>query len=584
MSYFSPTEVRKTKEASLSDIVSAVNAGQVDKIEVSGDTKVTAIMKDAAAVALVAQKETGTSVYDYGITAEKTKVEIKNSAVGDVLVALAINLIPIALFIFFMLLIFRSQNQQNRNAMSFGQARTKLSNESGVKFKDVAGLKEAKVELTEIVEFLRNPKKFTDIGAEIPKGVLLTGPPGTGKTLLAKAVAGEASVPFFSISASEFVEMFVGVGASRVRDLFVQAKKASPAIIFIDELDAIGRQRGSGLGGSHDEREQTLNQILVEMDGFGTDTHVIILAATNRSDILDPALMRPGRFDRRVVVDLPARSERVEILQLHTATKPLDKDVNVEKVAAQTAGFSGADLKNVANEAAILTARDSRKSITQHDFDEAIEKVLVGPERRARVLNDEEKRVTAVHEAGHAIIGHALPLCDPIHKISIISRGMALGLTWSLPTEDRHLTSRTKFVQEIAMMLGGRTAEQQEIGEITTGASNDLDRATNTARAMVTQYGMSDKLGWRTFGRREDMIFLGREIHEERNYSDKVAELIDNEVDTIIDEAQKIAAQILKKHAGSLQKLTDQLLKEENVPGSRLNELIPLKNKQEPSE
>ena len=583
LSYFTPTDVKPSKDVPLSDIVAAVNAGQVQKVEVTSDTRVVATLKDTAQPTLEATKETGTSIYEYGITADKTQVEIKDNTASAIMTTMLINMIPIALFVVFMLLIFRSQNQQNRNAMSFGQARTKLANASGVKFSDVAGLQEAKVELTEIVEFLRQPKKFTDIGAEIPKGVLLTGPPGTGKTLLAKAVAGEASVPFFSISASEFVEMFVGVGASRVRDLFAQAKKASPAIIFIDELDAIGRQRGSGLGGSHDEREQTLNQILVEMDGFGTDTHVIVLAATNRSDILDPALMRPGRFDRRVVVDLPARSERLEILQLHTVKKPL-KDVDLNKVAGQTAGFSGADLKNVTNEAAILAARDNRKTITTNDFNEAVEKVLVGPERRARVLNPEEKRVTALHEAGHAIIGHVLPLCDPIHKISIISRGLALGLTWSLPTEDRHLTSRAKFVQEIAMTLGGRTAEQQLVGEITTGASNDLERATNTARAMVTQYGMSRKLGWRTFGRREDMIFLGREIHEERNYSDRVAELIDSEVDEIIKEAQDIAAKTLKKYAPELNILTERLLKEENIAGSYLDELIPLKNKQEPTE
>lgn len=584
MAYFTPTDVRETKTVALSEIVQQVNDGQIERVSVSGDTSVTAYPKDAAAVVLRAEKETGASIYDYGITADKTQVEIKNNEWGTLVTALLVNLIPIGLFIFFMLLIFRSQNQQNRTAMSFGQARTKLANQSGVRFNDVAGLKEAKVELTEIVEFLKNPSKFTAIGAEIPKGVLLTGPPGTGKTLLAKAVAGEASVPFFSISASEFVEMFVGVGASRVRDLFSQAKKASPAIIFIDELDAIGRQRGAGLGGSHDEREQTLNQILVEMDGFNTDTHVIILAATNRADILDPALLRPGRFDRRVVVDLPARSERSEILRLHTANKPLDKDVSIDKIAGQTAGFSGADLKNTANEAAILTARDNRRIITQKDFDEAVEKVLVGPERRARVLNDEEKRITALHEAGHAVVGHVLPLCDPIHKISIISRGMALGLTWSLPTEDRHLTSRSKFIQEIAMMLGGRSAEQLVRHEITTGAGNDLERATNTARAMVTQFGMSEKLGWRTFGQREDMIFLGREIHEERNYSDKVAEIIDGEVEKIIGEAQALSVQLLKKHLTVLKKLTDELLSEENIPGSRLDQLIPLPHKQEPAE
>lgn len=585
LAFLTPTEIMKRpRTVTLSEIVQKVDSGVVEKLVVENDTKIIATVKTKDGTeTLTAEKEAGASIYDYGLTSEKTAIEIKNNSGWAIATALLLNLIPIAIFVIFIMLIFRQQNQQNSRAMSFGQARARLSNQSNVTFSDVAGLKEAKVELTEIVEFLKNPKKFTEIGAEIPKGVLLTGPPGTGKTLLAKAVAGEASVPFFSISASEFVEMFVGVGASRVRDLFAQAKKASPAIIFIDELDAVGRQRGAGLGGSHDEREQTLNQILVEMDGFATDTHIIILAATNRADILDPALLRPGRFDRRVVVDLPARTERQEILGIHTRNKPIGPDVDLGKVASQTAGFSGADLKNVANEAAILAARQNRKNVNQGDFDEAIEKVLVGPERSARVLNEEEKKITALHEAGHAVVGHVLPLCDPIHKISIISRGMALGLTWSLPTEDRHLTSRRKFIEEIAMMLGGRSAEQLFLGEVTTGASNDLDRATGTARAMVTQYGMSQKLGWRTFGRREDMIFLGREIHEERNYSDKVAELIDSEVDAIINEAQELAEKSLTKHKKELDALTAKLLAEENVPGEYLNELIPV-GKQEPSE
>lgn len=577
LTFFVPTNVEQVEQVPLSTIIQNVKEGKVAELTVKSDTTVRAeLKKEFGQQLLEAEKEPGASIYDYGINATETNIRIDNNTKGAIALSVFMNFMPILLLIAFVYFIARQTSAQNNRAMSFGQSKAKIGNASLVKFKDVAGLKEAKIELLEIVEFLRSPKKFTDIGAEIPKGVILTGPPGTGKTLLAKAVAGEASVPFFTISASEFVEMFVGVGASRVRDLFAQAKKHSPAIIFIDELDAIGRQRGAGLGGSHDEREQTLNQILVEMDGFGTDTHVIVMAATNRPDVLDPALLRPGRFDRRILIDEPTRSERAEVLQIHTRNKPLDSDVNLEQIAAQTAGFSGADLKNVANEAAILTARDNRKKITKKDFHEAVEKVLMGPERSARVLNKEEKEITAYHEAGHAIIGHVLPLTDPIHKISIISRGQALGVTWSLPTEDRHLSSRSKFEQELTVLLGGRVAEELFMKDITTGASNDLKRATSMARAMVTQLGMSSKLGLRTFGEQDEMIFLGREIHEQRNYSENTAQAIDQEVDSIIAQAKKNANALLKKYSKEIKALAAKLLAEESVEGSYLDTLIPL--------
>lgn len=581
LAYFMPTEIEQKEEVPISTIIEEVQGGRVAKLTITNDTKVTAELKDEFGnQKLVAEKEASTSIYDYGISNDQTEITVDNNASGAIALSILFNYVPVLLLIGFIYYIARQSSNQNARAMSFGKSKAKVANASTVRFADIAGLKEAKYELTEIVEFLRNPKKFTAIGAEIPKGVILTGPPGTGKTMLAKAVAGEASVPFFSISASEFVEMFVGVGASRVRDLFNQAKKNNPAIIFIDELDAIGRQRGTGMGGGHDEREQTLNQILVEMDGFDTNTQVIVMAATNRPDVLDPALLRPGRFDRKIVVDAPTKSEREEILAIHTKNKPLGKNVDLSIIASQTAGFSGADLKNVANEAAIFTARNDRKTVTQQDFNEAVEKVLVGPERSARILSEEEKKITAYHEAGHAIVGHVLPQTDPIHKVSIISRGQALGLTWSLPKEDRHLTSRTKFSQEIATLLGGRIAEEIFIGDITTGASNDLQRATDMARSMVTKLGMSS-LGMRTYGDTGEMIFLGREIHEQRNYSEEVAKQIDNEVAMIVKEAAILSRKTIKKYKKELAMLAEYLLKEETVEGKYLDKLIPLSNKKE---
>lgn len=451
--------------------------------------------------------------------------------------------------------------------MSFGKSRARLmvGNKNRVTFKDVAGEEEAKQELMEVVEFLKYPTKFINLGAKIPKGVLLVGAPGTGKTLMAKAVAGEAGVPFFNISGSEFVEMFVGVGASRVRDLFTKAKRNAPAIVFIDEIDAVGRQRGAGLGGGHDEREQTLNQILVEMDGFETDTNVIIIAATNRPDVLDPALLRPGRFDRRVTLSLPDIREREAILGVHTKNKPLDSTVNLKTVAAKTPGFAGADLQNLVNEAAILAARKNKKVIGQADMDEAIEKVLLGPERKNRLLSEQEREITAYHEAGHAVVSHVLPGADPVHKVSIVSRGTALGYTWSMPEQDKHLYSREQFVDELASMLGGRVAEKLTFKEITTGASNDLLRASKLARQMVTKYGMSEKVGPITYGTDEDMVFLGREIHEQRNYSDKVAALIDEEVSAVMEEASRRAEKVLRQHDKELKLIAGELMKKETL-------------------
>lgn len=484
------------------------------------------------------------------------------------LVTLLPFLIPfllIAAFIYFMM---RQVQGANTKALSFGQSKAREMKKNGkekITFKDVAGCKESKEELLEVVEFLKNPRKFTSLGAKIPKGVLLMGAPGTGKTLLAKAVAGQADVPFFSISGSEFVEMFVGVGASRVRDLFKKAKKSAPCIIFVDEIDAVGRQRGAGLGGSHDEREQTLNQILVEMDGMETKVNVIVMAATNRPDILDPALLRPGRFDRRVVLDMPDIADREAILKVHARNKPLNKNANLHEVAERTPGFSGADLANLLNEAAILAARRDKKNIEQEDILDSIEKVLLGPERKSHILNADEKKITAYHEAGHALVAHELPNCDPVHKVSIISRGQAAGYTLKLPEADRHLHPRSEFIDELAVFLGGYMAEKLTFGEVTTGASNDLRKATQLAKKIVTEYGMDETLGPRTFGEREEMVFLGKEIHEQRDYSEKTAEVIDQQISQLIKGAQDTAANILTKHKKSLEKIVDELIKHETI-------------------
>ena len=473
-------------------------------------------------------------------------------------------LLVIGGFIFFMM---RQAQGTNNQALSFGKSRARmfLGNKTVVTFNDVAGVDEAKMELQEVVEFLKYPEKFNSLGARIPRGVLLVGPPGTGKTLMARAVAGEAGVPFFSISGSEFVEMFVGVGASRVRDLFDQAKRNSPCIVFVDEIDAVGRQRGAGLGGSHDEREQTLNQILVEMDGFDTNTNVIVVAATNRPDVLDPALLRPGRFDRQVILDRPDMRGRTEILKVHTKGKPLDKGVEVEGVARQSPGFSGADLANLVNEAAILAARRNKKVIGMSEFQEALERIVAGPERRSRVISDAEKAVIAYHEGGHAVVQRILPKCDPVAKVTIISRGMALGYTMALPTEDRYLQSKTEFEDKIAGLLAGNVAERLIFGDITTGSSNDIEKATDLARRMVTEFGMSDKLGPLSFGKRDELVFLGREIGEQRNYSDEVAKTIDEEVRAIIEKAFERATEVLTVHRDKLMALAEKLVAEETV-------------------
>jgi cell division protease FtsH len=560
------------QEISISEVSTKVANGEVNAVVIKNDTDLSITLKDGTELRSAIRQ--GDDLKDFGITPEKTNIKVTYDNSVVIWLAVLQILVPAIIIIGIIVYLFKASAGANMKAMSFGQSKAKLANLSKIRFKDVAGLKEAKTELMEEVEFLRNPGKFLQLGAEIPKGVLLVGPPGTGKTLLAKAVAGEAGVPFFTISASEFVEMFVGVGASRVRDLFAKAKKASPCIIFIDELDAIGRQRGAGLGGGHDEREQTLNQILVEMDGFETDAGVIVMAATNRPDVLDPALLRPGRFDRRVVVDLPTKSEREEVLKIYAAKKPLAEGVDLGAVAGQTAGLSPADLKNVMNEAAILTARKEEKLITQAILHEAVEKILVGPERPSRVLSDHEKKVTAVHEAGHAIVGHVLPNTDDIHKVSIISRGMALGLTWSLPKEDTHLVSESKFHDELAMLLGGRLAEILYFNEPTTGASNDLKRATDMARRMVTDYGMSEKLGLRTYGEKHEQVFLGRSMGEQRDYSEEMAQLIDGEVTRIIKQAENKALETLTKYRSALDHLTELLLTKETVSGDELTQLL----------
>ena len=488
---------------------------------------------------------------------------------------LLITFLPLIFIGGLLFFLFNRAQGANRQAMSFGRSRARLfpANTPTVTFDDVAGVEEAKQEVHEVVDFLKSREKFQTLGARIPKGMLLVGPPGTGKTLLARAIAGEAGVPFFSISGSEFVEMFVGVGASRVRDLFDQAKRNTPCIIFIDEIDAVGRHRGAGLGGGHDEREQTLNQILVEMDGFDTNTNVIILAATNRPDILDPALLRPGRFDRRIILDLPDINGRKAILKIHTNGKPLDKSVDLEVLAKETAGFSGADLANLVNEAAILAARRGKKTIEMPELEESIDRVIAGPERKSRRISLKEKEITAYHEAGHALVAKLLPNADSPRKITIIPRGMSLGYTKPL-TEDRYLPTRSYFNDELAMLLGGRAAEELIFNEMTTGAQNDIKRATELARKMVTDLGMSDKLGPRTFGDKQELIFLGREISEQKDYGDKVADAIDEEVNKIIRNAHRVAKRVLTENKPKLIQIAEKLLAQETLEGDELEALF----------
>ena len=523
----------EVKNIPLSQVVEDALSGRIEKIVVKGDNL---IITDRNGVEYHSRKEANTSLFDAGINPQKVTIEVQDVASTEIWMSILSSLIPFILIFGFLYFMLRQAQGANNQALSFGRSRARLvplQGKNRITFNDVAGAFEAKQELMEEVEFLKYPSKFLSIGARIPKGVLLMGPPGTGKTLLAKAVAGEAGVPFFHISGSEFVEMFVGVGASRVRDLFAKAKRNAPAIVFIDEIDAVGRQRGTGLGGSHDEREQTLNQILVEMDGFETDTNVIVIAATNRPDVLDPALLRPGRFDRRVMLERPDIKDRLAILQVHAKNKPLAKAVDLEQIAKQTPGFSGADLENLMNEAAILAAKKDQKEIKQHDIEMSVEKVQMGPERKSHVLSKKEKEVTAYHETGHAIVGHLLPECDPLRKITIISRGMSLGSTWFVPEEDKHLVTREKFEHEMASLLGGYVAEEMIYGQVSTGPSNDLERASSMARRMVTEYGMSSQMGPTVFGEKSHEVFLGRDYGHVKNYSEeKAAESLERAVES----------------------------------------------------
>ena len=562
--------VGRDEEVSIDEVIAMTARGEVDRIEVKGD--VLTVMT-ASGETLSSRKESGSSIIEIlqraGIDPITSRAEIvvKGQSGLSSFVGIMINFLPLIIFGAVLLFMMRQAQGNTNQTFSFGRSRARMfmGNSPQVSFADVAGVEEAKEELLEVVEFLKYPERFLALGAKIPKGVLLVGPPGTGKTLMARAVAGEAGVPFFSISGSEFVEMFVGVGASRVRDLFDQAKRNAPCIVFVDEIDAVGRHRGAGLGGGHDEREQTLNQILVEMDGFETGTNVIVMAATNRPDILDPALLRPGRFDRRVILDNPDLKGRKEILGVHSKGKPLDEDVDLERVARQTVGFSGADLANLVNEAAILTARRMKKLIGISEFSESIDRVTAGPERRSRVITDHEKEVTAYHESGHALVAHVLPDADPVAKVTIIARGQTGGYTKTVPVEDRHLITRNQLEAKLAMAMGGRAAEELVFGDITTGATNDLEQATNIARTMVTRFGMSEKLGPRTFGKREELIFLGREISEQRDYSDSVAEQIDDEVHSLIHGAYQTAMRILKDHRPRLDHISNYLMENETI-------------------
>jgi cell division protease FtsH len=543
--------------------------------EAETKTGVTAYKEDGST--LVAQL-TDLGVSPEKLSAENVKIEVEPPSVwSGVLGGFLVYLLPLLLMLGVFWFIFRQAQGSNNAAMSFGKSRARMfsGEHPTVTFSDVAGADESKQELAEVVEFLKEPQKFIQLGARIPKGVLLVGPPGTGKTLLAKAVSGEAGVPFFSISGSEFVEMFVGVGASRVRDLFDQAKRHSPCIVFVDEIDAVGRQRGAGLGGSHDEREQTLNQMLVEMDGFDTDTNVIIIAATNRPDILDPALLRPGRFDRRVTLDRPDVKGREAILRVHIKGKPLEPNVDLASLARGTPGFVGADLENLVNESAILAARRNKKSIGQAELEEAIERVVMGPERKSRLISDEEKRIIAYHEAGHAVVGNAIPEADPVQKVTIVGRGQAGGLTWFRPDEDRLLYSRKKLLANLAYMLGGRVAEELVFDDITSGASNDIEQVTRLARTMVTRLGMSGELGPMLYGQKEELIFLGREISEQRDYSEAVAEKIDAEVRKIVDDSYKLAKKLLTKYRKQLDAVAQRLLEVETLTREEFEAIFP---------
>ncbi len=566
------------RDISINEVIAQTARGNVDAIEVKGDALT---LRTVDGDTLTSRKETDSSIIEIleraGVdpVTSKVKIEVQGSSGFSSLLGLLFNFLPLIFFGAILLFMMRQAQGNSSQTFSFGRSRARMfvGNSPAVTFEDVAGVEEAKEELQEVVEFLKFPERFLALGAKIPKGVLLMGPPGTGKTLMARAVAGEAGVPFFSISGSEFVEMFVGVGASRVRDLFDQAKRNAPCIIFIDEIDAVGRHRGAGLGGGHDEREQTLNQILVEMDGFDPNTNVIVMAATNRPDILDPALLRPGRFDRRVTLDNPDMKGRLQILAVHSQGKPIGADVDMEIVARQTIGFSGADLANLVNEAALLTARRNRTEIGSSEFAESIDRVIAGPERRSRTVTAHEKEMTAYHEAGHALVAHVLPAADKPFKITIIARGQTGGHTRYLPEEDRHMWTKKQFKDMLAAAMGGRVAEEIVFNEVTTGAGDDLEQATNIARTMVTRYGMSEKLGPRTFGKREELVFLGREISEQRDYSDRVAQTIDEEVHDLIEGAHQSAITVIKEHMAKLTELSKYLIDHETAEGDVLDNL-----------
>src|SRR5881275_546946 len=578
-SYKSFNTIAAPQDKTTADLIAAADAHQIDHATIkSNGTEITwdyqgnhfkTIFRDTFQIEQILRDD---------------KINFNTEAPSSSNLLLSVILPNVILFLViggFMWYMLRQTQSGNNQAISFGRSRARLlsGDKPAVTFSDVAGVEEAKQELTEIVEFLKFPEKFTALGARIPKGVLMVGPPGTGKTLLSKAVAGEAGVPFFSISGSEFVEMFVGVGASRVRDLFDQAKKNSPCIVFVDEIDAVGRQRGAGLGGGHDEREQTLNQLLVEMDGFDTNTHVIVIAATNRPDVLDPALLRPGRFDRHVTLDRPDIKGRREILDVHARNKPLDSTVDLDVLARQTPGFSGADLANLINEAAILAARANKKVIGMDELEEAIARVIAGPERKSRRISEKEKEVIAYHETGHALVMKALPHTNPVHKISIISRGMALGWTLSLPEEDKYLISRDELMDQIAGIMGGRVAEEIVYGDITSGAENDIQRATQIARRMVTQWGMSEKLGTVTMGHKEELVFLGRDLGEQRNYSEEIAAIIDEEIRSIVDHGYQTAKSVLTKSRSKMDAVVERLKIVETIDGKELDQIL---NREEP--